>query len=476
MSIYNEAKAIGSIAYTRKRLIDLALPDGMPTETASSAFIAAIQAGTADAIDRDIRLARGMNRVVLGSMQHTFSLRYCKPAVLAKITGVASTHSNNTIDNINTHPLKVGFGVSAANIPAGTTIVSIESGTSFTISGTGVTTSAATSLTFTTLTPNKHVLIWCHGHDNTDNDVVYTNTTGSVYVSTGANHAQRMQMYALPSNAPAAITNYMTTPLQSGIGVIEISMLGEYLSRIMGSASLSPGPDHTNFTDDLGAEGLGMFLWQAIVAVNTVVAAGMTPVIGGFSGGGWLSILMAALDPRIQMSFAHSGYIGAFSGANLGPLAATYPIDGSVGDGEQCQADFYSIANYHDLSVMGTDGGREAHHIWNTSPTLLDNVFAVSQATVVALKQGGLSALAKQSGGILDYHGIDGTNDPTTNFAANATFTSATWSANDSNAVYASAQNGSGALGTFTYVGQDQKHHMTQGGIDLMTRKILAHK
>jgi len=65
----------------------------------------------------------------------------------------------------------------------------------------------------------------------------------------------------------------------------------------------------------------------------------------GLSGGGWTTTVYAALDPTIQCSF---------------PVAGTIPLylrtGGSVGDREQYEATFYSIAGYPDLYILGAQG------------------------------------------------------------------------------------------------------------------------
>ncbi len=65
----------------------------------------------------------------------------------------------------------------------------------------------------------------------------------------------------------------------------------------------------------------------------------------GLSGGGWTTTLYAAIDPTIRCSF---------------PVAGTIPlylrISGSVGDREQYESSFYSLAGYQDLYILGAHG------------------------------------------------------------------------------------------------------------------------
>lgn len=65
----------------------------------------------------------------------------------------------------------------------------------------------------------------------------------------------------------------------------------------------------------------------------------------GLSGGGWTTTIYAAIDPTIQCSF---------------PVAGTIPLylrtRGSVGDREQFDTAFYSLAGYPDLYILGAHG------------------------------------------------------------------------------------------------------------------------
>jgi hypothetical protein len=65
----------------------------------------------------------------------------------------------------------------------------------------------------------------------------------------------------------------------------------------------------------------------------------------GLSGGGWTTTVYAAIDPTIRCSF---------------PVAGTIPLylrtGGSVGDREQFESSFYSLAGYPDLYILGSSG------------------------------------------------------------------------------------------------------------------------
>jgi hypothetical protein len=65
----------------------------------------------------------------------------------------------------------------------------------------------------------------------------------------------------------------------------------------------------------------------------------------GLSGGGWTTTIYAAIDPTIRCSV---------------PVAGSIPLylrsGGSIGDREQIENSFYSIAGYPDLYVLGSHG------------------------------------------------------------------------------------------------------------------------
>jgi len=75
----------------------------------------------------------------------------------------------------------------------------------------------------------------------------------------------------------------------------------------------------------------------------------------GFSGGGWTTTVYSALDERIRFSVSIAGSI---------PLYLR--IGAEIGDAEQTVPDFYLIAGYPDLYVMGSNGpGRKQVQVLN---------------------------------------------------------------------------------------------------------------
>jgi hypothetical protein len=106
---------------------------------------------------------------------------------------------------------------------------------------------------------------------------------------------------------------------------------------------------------------LKFFLEPIVASLNYLQSHGVDGIrysdfnMVGLSGGGWTTTVYAAIDPRITLSF---------------PVAGTMPLylrhDGSVGDLEQTLPDFYRIAGYPDLYVLGSYGtGRKQVQILN---------------------------------------------------------------------------------------------------------------
>jgi hypothetical protein len=97
--------------------------------------------------------------------------------------------------------------------------------------------------------------------------------------------------------------------------------------------------------------------------------------IVGFSGGGWAATVYPAIDTRIRLSMAVAGSLPLYMRAGA-----------TVGDAEQTDPHFYSIAGYPELYVMASDGpGRKQIQLLNRldwccfsephhDPTLVDGL------------------------------------------------------------------------------------------------------
>ncbi len=111
------------------------------------------------------------------------------------------------------------------------------------------------------------------------------------------------------------------------------------------------------------------FLEPVVRSLNYAVSAyGFEAVyMTGFSGGGWTTVLAAALDTRIQGSY---------------PVAGSYPfyvrsqIIDIEGDFEQNDAGLYRIASYIDLYVLGAAGRRQLQIFNRFSPCCFPGSYA----------------------------------------------------------------------------------------------------
>lgn len=146
------------------------------------------------------------------------------------------------------------------------------------------------------------------------------------------------------------ITNRDTQIIQrlllDGFHVLDVSM------PLAGYNYTSNGPYSTH--DDLAAleRPMRFFLEPLSVALNYLNSGGSFDgtYMMGISGGGWTTVVYAALDPRIMASY---------------PVAGSYPFylkeqqPESVGDFEQTNPAFYRLASYIDLYLLGSTDRRQ---------------------------------------------------------------------------------------------------------------------
>ncbi|MCX7855584.1 MAG: PhoPQ-activated protein PqaA family protein [Anaerolineae bacterium] len=91
---------------------------------------------------------------------------------------------------------------------------------------------------------------------------------------------------------------------------------------------------------------LRYFVEPVVAAVNQAEAEGVSDVfMTGLSGGGWVTILAAAADPRIDASYPVAGGL---------PLALRFAQPRrNWGDWEENLPELFQIASFEDLSILG---------------------------------------------------------------------------------------------------------------------------
>ena len=134
--------------------------------------------------------------------------------------------------------------------------------------------------------------------------------------------------------------------LENGYGV-----LGVFMPHMRpGDCS---GGHNGMFTTASGGNPMRYFFEMTVAGLNVLERPGDAGSLGayqafhmmGLSGGGWTTTVYAALDTRIRCSISVAGTI---------PL---YLRSGSsIGDREQYDTPFYTLAGYPDLYVMGATG------------------------------------------------------------------------------------------------------------------------
>ncbi len=94
---------------------------------------------------------------------------------------------------------------------------------------------------------------------------------------------------------------------------------------------------------------LRYFVEPAVAAVNQAKKDGFANIfMTGLSGGGWITILAAAIDPRIDASYPVAGGL---------PLAFRFEQPKrNWGDWEENLPELFRIASFEDLSILGAAG------------------------------------------------------------------------------------------------------------------------
>lgn len=149
--------------------------------------------------------------------------------------------------------------------------------------------------------------------------------------------------------------------LLDGYSVLAVEM--PHMNYLLPNNCGQPSHDEMFRTLHPAGSPMKFFLEPVAVSLNyaqTRAVADQFPVyrdfsMTGVSGGGWTTVVYAAIDPRIKLSIPVAGSL---------PLYLRFPD--SAGDTEQNLTSFYTLAGYPDLHVMGSYGpGRRQVQVLN---------------------------------------------------------------------------------------------------------------
>lgn len=134
---------------------------------------------------------------------------------------------------------------------------------------------------------------------------------------------------------------------EEGFGVIALRRAGFDVLAIS-----MPEGDHARFASE--DHPLRPFLEPVATSLNYALAqkAYSEVIMAGLSGGGWTTVLYAAMDPRIQRSYPVAGTLPEY----LRPV-----VKNSIGDYEQTLPGL--SVGYIDLYLMGASEGREQFQV-----------------------------------------------------------------------------------------------------------------
>ena len=119
--------------------------------------------------------------------------------------------------------------------------------------------------------------------------------------------------------------------------------------EFLGMCELEGEAPHCDFAllDHAGRAGVGLFYLAMSKSLDVLLAHPKADparvCMTGLSGGGWQTIILSALDPRITVSVPVAGYTGMR--ARVGCMA-------DVGDLEQAPVDLTTVFDYQDMTAM----------------------------------------------------------------------------------------------------------------------------
>lgn len=136
---------------------------------------------------------------------------------------------------------------------------------------------------------------------------------------------------------------------------------------------------------------LRFFLEPPVHVINHARSQGLTDTVAvGFSGGAWTTTVLAAIDDRVTRSYPVAGSCPFY----LRPYPLSKPNHGDWEQRRDALPDFYAIAGYLDLYVLGAAGpGRCQTQILNRfDPVCFSGVGYRSYAPVVSHRVATLGA------------------------------------------------------------------------------------
>jgi len=121
-----------------------------------------------------------------------------------------------------------------------------------------------------------------------------------------------------------------------------------------------PWTSHAALIEARGNASLAQFIGPVIEVVNRLYDSYTDVSMAGFSGGGWTTVLAAAIDTRITRSAAVAGSLPVtFRNAYKEKVCIYHASD------EQSDLELYNELSYEDLYVLGASDGRRQVQINN---------------------------------------------------------------------------------------------------------------
>jgi pimeloyl-ACP methyl ester carboxylesterase len=188
---------------------------------------------------------------------------------------------------------------------------------------------------------NGRLLVYHHGHVKSFRD-------GATTIARFLDRGYALLVFAMP------LAGHNTNPEE----------LDTPCGRVDLSASAGPRTEHDAFA--CLPQPLRYFLEPLAVGLNYASRLYDGTAMVGLSGGGWTTVVYAALDPRVQRSYPVAGSEPFHVTARTCAGETPETVPKCFGDFEQRLPDLYRIANYLELYTLGGFGpGRRQLAIYN---------------------------------------------------------------------------------------------------------------